>query len=101
MRLRRTETQTPASNFVEQARALTKPEIDKLRQRVNSRFERRKEDRHRAAIEILALQLEFEAAQLTAWRNGVTKLRRTNFVVDSALTPVPTGAVSAHEARSS
>lgn len=75
MTLKRSKTKTPAKEYVEKAKALPKPEAERLMARMRGRFVRRIEDRRFSRLEALALQLEFEDEQLKEWRKNMARLR--------------------------
>lgn len=80
MRAERESSRQPAQIFIHKAMTLSSSEAELLGQRMRGRFARRREDKLRSAIEILALQLEFEDHQLRGWRNSLAKIRGTRKV---------------------
>lgn len=90
----RKTTAHPTAHYLERAKNLSALEIDALRRSVRGRFERRRDDQQKSAFEILALQLEYEASQLTQWRRTITKIRNTRFGVGPMTPPVPANALT-------
>ena len=65
----------PTEEYIVAAKALSKQEAERLMSRMRGKYVRRWEDRKLTRVEILALQLEFEDAELKEWRKNVAKLR--------------------------
>jgi hypothetical protein len=76
MTLRRKKRYSPKDEYLEKAKGLTKKDAERLMARMRGRFARRLEDNKFAAIEALALQLEFEDEQLKEWRKSVAEIRK-------------------------
>ena len=76
MRKERAKQAPPTGIFIEKAMALSNREAARLKLRMRRKFERRKEDIARGAIETLALQLAFEETELSEWRLNVAKIMR-------------------------
>ena len=72
---KRAKLKSPAEKFLRQAKALDKPEAERLMSRMRGKFSRRLEDRQLSRIEVLAHQLEFEEEELKEWRRNMTKIR--------------------------
>ena len=86
MRPKRGPQKSPSAIYVAKAMALSPGETELLRQRMQGRFSRRREDARLSATEVLALQLEFEDKQLNAWRSSLTNIRQR-----AQLAQMPTG----------
>jgi hypothetical protein len=75
---KRRELKPPSERYLEQAKALSKLEAERLMSRMRGRFSRRLEDRRLTCIEVLALQLEHEDEELKEWRKNVARIRERN-----------------------
>ena len=76
MSLRRNKRNSPAKEYLEKARGLSKKEAERLMARMRGRFTRRLEDKKFTEIEALALQLEYEDEQLKEWRKAIAEVRK-------------------------
>ena len=66
---------TPAPEYVDKAKALSRSESDRLMSRMRGRFTHQYEDEHLSRIQVLALQLEYEGEQLKDWRKNMAIIR--------------------------
>jgi hypothetical protein len=75
MKIKRKKITSPTKGYLEKAKSLSKKEAELLLSRMGGKLTRRLEDKRLTAIEVLALQLELEDEQLTAWRKTVADMR--------------------------
>jgi hypothetical protein len=75
MKIKRKKITPPTKGYLEKAKSLSKKEAELLLSRMGGKLTRRLEDKRLTAIEVLALQLELEDEQLTAWRKTVADMR--------------------------
>ena len=75
MKLRSKTLKSPAKDYLEKAKGLSKQNAERLMARMRGRFTRRLEDKRYTALEALALQLQFEDEQLMEWRKKVAEIR--------------------------
>lgn len=75
MKIKRKKITPPTKGYLEKAKSLSKKEAEHLLSRMGGKLTRRLEDKRLTAIEVLALQLELEDEQLTAWRKAVADMR--------------------------
>jgi hypothetical protein len=67
---------TPADEYLEKAKALSRKEAERLMARMRGRYNRRLGDKRISPVEALALQLEFEDEQLKEWRKNWAEVKR-------------------------
>ena len=75
MKIQRKKITPPTKEYLEKAKSLSKNDAELLMSRMGSKLTRRPEDKELSAIEVVALQLELEDEQLTAWRKTVADIR--------------------------
>jgi predicted O-linked N-acetylglucosamine transferase (SPINDLY family) len=66
---------TPAEDYVEKAKRLTKEEAERLMSRVRAKLMRRLEDKKISDLEVVAIQLEIEDEALNEWREKMAEIR--------------------------
>ena len=66
---------TPAEEYVEKAKLLTKEEAERLMSRVRAKLRRRLEDKKISDLEVVAIQLEIEDEALNEWRETMSEIR--------------------------
>lgn len=66
---------TPNEAYVKAAEQLTKDQKDRLLSRMGSKLTRRFEDKKLSMIEVLAVQLETEDAELADWREKMNEIK--------------------------
>jgi hypothetical protein len=69
---------TPAEDYIEKAKLLTKSETERLMSRMRQRLLRRLEDKDISVLEVVAIQLEIEDEELNEWREKMAKIRKKN-----------------------
>ena len=75
MKIKRKKMNPPTKEYLEKAKSLSKKDAERLMSRMGGKLTRRLEDKRLTAIEVVALQLELEDEQLTAWRKTVADMR--------------------------
>jgi hypothetical protein len=65
----------PSDEYMEKAKHLSDEEAERLQVRMRGKFSRRAEDNKLTPTEALALQLEYEDEELTAWREKMAEIR--------------------------
>jgi len=69
-------TKTPAEEYVEKAKLLTKKETERLMSRVRAKLLRRLEDKKISDLKVVAIQLEIEDEELNEWREKMAVIRK-------------------------
>jgi len=67
---------TPAEEYVEKAKLLTKEETERLMSRMRAKLMRRLEDKKISDLEVVAIQLEIEDKELNEWREKLAVIRK-------------------------
>jgi len=67
---------TPAEEYVEKAKLLSKEETERLMSRMRSKLMRRLEDNKFSELEAVAIQLEIEDVELNEWRKNMAEIRK-------------------------
>jgi N-acyl-L-homoserine lactone synthetase len=67
---------TPAEEYVEKAKLLSKAETERLMSRMRSKLTRRLEDNKYSEQEAVAIQLEIEDEELKEWRKNMAEIRK-------------------------
>jgi len=67
---------TPAEEYLEKAKLLSKEETERLMSRMRSKLTRRLEDKKFRELEAVAIQLEIEDEELNEWRKNMAKIRK-------------------------
>ena len=67
---------TPAEEYVEQAKLLSKEETERLMSRMRAKLLRRLEDKRISDLEVVAIQLEIEDKELNEWREKLAVIRK-------------------------
>lgn len=67
---------TPAEEYVEKAKLLTKEETERLMSRIRAKLMRRLEDKKLSDLEVLAIQLEIEDEELNEWREKMAEISK-------------------------
>ena len=75
MKKERKINRMPTKGYLEQAKALSKKDAERLMSRMGKKFTRRLEDKKLTPTDVQALQLELEDEQLKEWRKKRTELR--------------------------
>ena len=75
MKKERKINRMPTKGYLEQAKALSKKDAERLMSRMGKKFTRRLEDKKLTPTDVQALQLELEDEQLKEWRKKLTELR--------------------------
>ena len=75
MKIKRKKMKPPTKEYFEKAKSLSKKDAELLLSRMGGKLTRRLEDKRLSAMEVLALQLEFEEEQLREWRKKVAEIR--------------------------
>jgi len=75
MKIKRKKMKPPTKEYLEKAKSLSKKDAELLMSRMGRKLTRRLEDKKLSAMEVVALQLELEDEQLTAWRKTVADMR--------------------------
>jgi hypothetical protein len=65
----------PSEQYLEQAKLLSKEEIERLLSRTRSKLMRRLEDKKLSAVEVVAIQLEIEDEELNEWREKWAEIK--------------------------
>ena len=65
----------PSEQYLEQAKLLSKEEIERLLSRTRSKLMRRLEDKKLSAVEVAAIQLEIEDEDLNEWREKWAEIK--------------------------
>lgn len=65
----------PSEQYLEQAKLLSKEEIERLLSRTRSKLMRRLEDKKLSAVEVVAIQLEIEDEDLNEWREKWAEIK--------------------------
>ena len=65
----------PSEQYLEQAKLLSKQEIERLLSRTRSKLMRRLEDKKLSAVEVVAIQLEIEDEELNEWREKWAEIK--------------------------
>jgi len=67
---------TPAEEYLEKAKLLSKEETERLMSRMRSKLTRRLEDNKFSELEAVAIQLELEDEELNEWRKNMAEIRK-------------------------
>jgi hypothetical protein len=67
---------TPAEEYIEKAKLLSKEETERLMSRMRSKLMRRLEDNKFSELEAVAIQLEIEDEELNEWRKNMAEIRK-------------------------
>ncbi|MBI1283868.1 MAG: hypothetical protein GC183_05980 [Thiobacillus sp.] len=67
---------TPAEEYLEKAKLLTKEETERLMSRMRSKLTRRLEGNKFSELEAVAIQLEIEDEELNEWRKNMAEIRK-------------------------
>jgi hypothetical protein len=67
----------PSDEYLEQAKQLNEEASERLLSRARTKLMRRLEDKKLTALEVMALQLEFEDEDLAEWRDRVAEIKST------------------------
>jgi hypothetical protein len=67
----------PSVEYLEQAKQLNEEASERLLSRARTKLMRRLEDKKLTALEVMALQLEFEDEDLTEWRARIAEIKST------------------------
>lgn len=67
---------TPAEEYLEKAKLLSKEETERLMSRMRSKLTRRLEDKKFSELEAVAIQLEIEDEELNEWRKNMAEIRK-------------------------
>ncbi|HSQ40615.1 MAG TPA: hypothetical protein VLM78_10705 [Anaerolineales bacterium] len=67
---------TPSDEYLEKAKLLSKEETERLLSRTRSKLIRRLEKEKMTALEVVALQLEFEDEDLNEWRARMAEISK-------------------------
>jgi hypothetical protein len=67
---------TPAEEYVEKAKLLSKEETERLMSRIRAKLMRRLEDKKLSDLEIVAIQLEIEDEDLNEWRKKMAEISK-------------------------
>jgi hypothetical protein len=84
MRLKRENPLSPSNIYIEKAATLSKQEAELLNQRLRGSFTRRRDDAKYSAVEVVALQLEFDDSVLNQWRTQLAGIRGAERMAISA-----------------
>jgi hypothetical protein len=66
---------TPADEYLEKAKLLSKAETERLLSRMRAKLLRRLEDKKLSALEVVAIQLEIEDEDLNEWREKWAEIK--------------------------
>ena len=75
MKIKRKKITPPTKEYLDKAKSLSKKDAERLMSRMGGKLTRRLEDKRLSAMEVVALQLELEDEQLTAWRKTLADMR--------------------------
>ncbi len=67
---------TPAEEYVEKAKILSKEETERLMSRMRSKLTKRLEGNKFSELEAVAIQLEIEDEELNEWRQNMAEIRK-------------------------
>ena len=67
---------TPAEEYVEKARLLTKEETERVMSRMRTKLMRRLQEKKFSELEVVAIQLEMEDEDLNEWREKMAEIRK-------------------------
>ena len=67
---------TPAEEYLEKAKLLSKEENERLLSRMRAKLLRRLEDKKLSALEVAAIQLEIEDEDLNEWREKWSEIKK-------------------------
>ena len=67
---------TPADEYLEKAKLLSKEETERVLSRMRSKLMRRLEDKKMNMLEVVAIQLEIEDEELNEWREKMVEIRK-------------------------
>lgn len=67
---------TPAEEYLEKAKLLTKEETERLLSRMRAKLMRRLEDKNLSRLEVVAIQLEIEDKELNEWREKMAEIEK-------------------------
>jgi hypothetical protein len=67
---------TPAEEYLEKAKLLTKEETERLLSRMRAKLMRRLEDKNLSTLEVVAIQLEIEDKELNEWREKMAEIEK-------------------------
>jgi hypothetical protein len=67
---------TPSDEYLEKAKLLSKEETERLLSRTRSKLIRHLEKEKMTALEVVALQLEFEDEDLNEWRERMAEISK-------------------------
>ena len=67
---------TPAEEYLEKAKLLTKEETERLLSRMRAKLMRRLEDKNLSTLEVMAIQLEIEDKELNEWREKMAEIEK-------------------------
>lgn len=67
---------TPSDEYLEKAKLLSKEDTERLLSRTRSKLIRRLEKEKMTALEVVALQLEFEDEDLNEWRERMAEISK-------------------------
>ncbi|MHB1215365.1 MAG: hypothetical protein ACYCY9_10290 [Thiobacillus sp.] len=65
----------PTAEYLQQAKNLSKEEVERLLARMRSKLLRKFEDHKLSALEVAAMQLEIEDEELNEWRQRVAEIK--------------------------
>jgi len=65
----------PSEQYLEQAKLLSKEELERLLSRTRAKLMRRLEDKKLNAVEVVAIQLEIEDEDLNEWREKWAEIK--------------------------
>jgi hypothetical protein len=65
----------PSEQYLEQAKLLSKEELERLLSRTRAKLMRRLEDKKLSAVEVVAIQLEIEDEDLNEWREKWAEIK--------------------------
>jgi hypothetical protein len=66
---------TPADEYLEKAKLLSKVETERLLSRMRAKLLRRLEDKKLSALDVVAIQLEIEDEDLNEWREKWAEIK--------------------------
>ncbi len=66
----------PNETYLEKARKLSKPELERLLSRARNKLVRRLEDRKLSPLDVAAIQLEIEDEDLAEWRERWAAIKK-------------------------
>jgi hypothetical protein len=67
---------SPAKEYVEKAKSLSRKDAERLFSRMGGKLARRLDDNKLSALELVAIQLELEDQQLQEWRQNFAALKK-------------------------